>query len=257
MNDFALLVDLHLRNRRQGPGGDAATARAFELAGLDRDAPLEIADIGCGTGASALWLAGNSCGKVMAVDFFREFLDVLNGRAAEAGVADRISTRCCSMENLPFEEESLDVIWSEGAIYNMGFEAGVKDWRRYLKPGGMLAVSEITWLTGIRPAEIQKHWDAEYPEIGTASSKIGVLEKCGYAPVGYFVLAEDCWAENYYGPLQKGFEGFLERNGNSEAAQAVVAAEKREIDLYEKYKGYYGYGVYVARKTDSAVIAAL
>ena len=81
------------------------------------------------------------------------------------------------MDNLPFEDEECDVIWSEGAIYNIGFERGVRDWRRYLKAGGLLVASEITWLTGSRPQELQKYWDDEYPERDVASSKLRVLEK--------------------------------------------------------------------------------
>ena len=81
--------------------------------------------------------------------------------------------------------------------------AGVIDWYRYLKVGGRLVVSEITWMTSYRPPELQKYWDEEYPEIDMASSKIGVLERNGYSPIGYFVLPEHCWLENYYRPMQK------------------------------------------------------
>ncbi len=152
------------------------------------------------------------------------------------------------MDNLPFETEAFDVIWSEGAIYNIGFARGVAEWKRYLKPGGLLIASEITWTTKARPAELQNHWESEYPEIDLASSKIKVLEDNGYSPMGYFVLPEYCWLDNYYGPMQSSFEDFLSRNGHSEEARAIVEAERREIALYEKYKAYYGYGVYIARK---------
>ncbi|GAM56739.1 probable transcription regulator [Vibrio ishigakensis] len=48
------------------------------------------------------------------------------------------------MGDLPFEEDSFDVLWSEGAVYNIGFETGIRDWRKYLKSGGTLVVSELT-----------------------------------------------------------------------------------------------------------------
>jgi hypothetical protein len=48
-----------------------------------------------------------------------------------------------------------------------------------------------------------------------ASAKIRVLEKYGYSPVGYFVLPEHCWLDQYYRPMQASFEDFLNRNGNS------------------------------------------
>ena len=50
--------------------------------------------------------------------------------------------------------------------------------------------------------------------------------------------------------MQGSFGAFLRRNGNSEEAQAIVAAEKSEIALYEKYKQYYSYGVYIAKKVE-------
>ena len=144
--------------------------------------------------------------------------------------------------------EELDVIWSEGAIYDIGFEKGVAAWRRFLKPGGLLVVSEITWLTDSRPAELQKHWDSEYPEIDVASAKIRVLEKHGLSPVGYFVLPEHCWVEEYYRPMQARFEDFLNRHGNNIEAREIVTAEQHEIDLYVTYKSYVGYGVYIAER---------
>ena len=250
MDDYNLLIDLHKQGYRQGPGGDAETEQALNLAMIDRAVPLKVADIGCGTGASTLLLARLLNAQVTAIDFLQAFLDVLIERAESAGVANRISTLACSMDNLPFTNEELDVIWSEGAIYNNGFEKGVVEWRRFLKAGGLLVASEITWLTDSRPAELQKHWESEYPEIDVASAKIRVLEKQGYSPIGYFVLPEHCWLDEYYRPMQARFEDFLNRNGNSKEARKIVAAEQREIDLYERYKTYISYGVYIARKSD-------
>ena len=248
MKDYRLLIDLHKSANRQGPGGDAETEKALSLAMIDSAAPLKIADIGCGTGASTLLLARLLEAQITAVDFLQNFLELLEGRAENMGLSEKVTTLCCSMDNLPFRDEEYDVIWSEGAIYNIGFEKGVRDWSRYLKVGGLLVVSEISWITASRPVELQKYWEGEYPEIDLASSKIAVLEKSGYSPIGYFVLPEHCWLENYYRPMQNSFKDFLNRNGNSEEARAIVEAEKREIELYEKHKTHYSYGVYVAKK---------
>ena len=247
---ISLLADLHKRQQRQGPGGEAETAIAMELADLDPSTPLRIADIGCGTGASTLQLAQTLNANVTAVDFLPDFIDVLIERARTTGLSDRINTLVCSMEELPFADDEYDVIWSEGAIYNMGFGKGVNAWRRFLKPGGILAVSEITWTTGTRPEELQTYWDTNYPEIATASEKIAVLEKGGYTPVGYFVLPEHCWLKNYYQPLQDSYAGFLERHQASELAASIVHADKKEIEFCEKYKSFYSYGFYVARRSE-------
>src|SRR6056297_2448860 len=181
MDEIGLMIDLHLAGERQGPGSAAATRRAIELAGLDAAKPLAIADLGCGTGASALQLAEELDAHVTAVDFSSDFIAALETAAGQAGLSESIDARVASIDDLPFAEAAFDAIWSEGAIYNIGFEQGVRDWRRYLKPGGVLAVSEITWLTAERPAELEVFWREAYPEIATASQKFEVLERHGYS----------------------------------------------------------------------------
>ena len=249
MSDFDLLLDLHKPSYRQGPGGDDETRLALTLAGLLGQKSLKIADIGCGTGASTITLAKTfPDAEITAVDFLPEFLEELEQRAEAAGVLSKITTLAASMEALPFEPASLDVIWSEGAIYNIGFEAGIQDWRKFLKPGGILAVSELTWLTAERPVEIEEHWQREYPQVAMASEKIAQLETYGYRVEGYFPLPEHCWQENYYHSMQIQFENLLEKYDHSDSAKAIVAAEQAEISLYERFSDYFGYGFYIARK---------
>jgi ubiquinone/menaquinone biosynthesis C-methylase UbiE len=252
LDNLRLLIGLHIKGERQGPGDLAETRRAIELSGLLGRRGLKIADVGCGTGASTLVLAAGLDAQIIAIDAVSDFLDVLRMRAAQASVVERVTTVNASLDSLPFEADSLDAIWSEGAIYNIGFENGVRRWRQYLKPGGILAVSELTWLTANRPAELEQHWSAHYPEVGTASSKLAVLERNGYVPLGYFALPENCWLENYYRPLQQRFPAFLAQYGSSDAAAAVVAEEEVEIAIYERYRAFFSYGFYIARRTGSS-----
>lgn len=143
------------------------------------------------------------------------------------------------MEDLPFGKSEFDLIWSEGAIYNIGFENGLKKWKDYLKVGGYLAVSEISWITQFRPKEIEVFWKAEYPQIHTASNKIKQLEDNSYTLVGYFYLGEESWTETYHKPIQSRFEGFLQHHNNSDLARKVIDDHQAEIDLYQKFKNYY------------------
>jgi len=248
MENLQLLIDLHRDAQRQGPGGEEQTRLAITLSGLGRRKNLKIADIGCGSGASTLVLASTLDARITAVDLVPEFLNTLAGAASRTGVGDHVTTLTESMDKLPFAEAEFDAIWSEGAIYNMGFARGIEAWSRFLKPGGILALSELTWLTDERPDELQWYWDREYPQVDTASAKIAVLERLGFSPVGYFVLPENCWLDNYYRPLQGRFAGFLERHQHSDAARAIVETEENEISLYERYKTFIGYGYYLAQQ---------
>ena len=250
MDEIELMIDLHADGERQGPGSPEVTRRAIGLAGLDDSQPLRIADLGCGTGASTLILADALDATVTAVDFSETFIEKLKAGAEQAGLSDSIDAVASTFEELALEEGAFDAIWSEGAIYNIGFEQGIRNWRRFLKPGGVLAVSEITWLTGKRPAELEAFWQEAYPEIDTASSKMALLEQHGYAPVGYFILPPDCWTTHYYEPLEHRYDDFLERQGHSESARALVEADRQEISLYRRFSEFYSYGFYIARRWD-------
>jgi SAM-dependent methyltransferase len=246
--DIQLLVDFYKVGARQGPGSQEVTLQALALTGIEKGSDIEIADIGCGTGGQTITLAQHTSGTITGIDLFPGFLDILERQAKALGIADRIKTKVQSMDQLDFEEESLDVIWSEGAIYNIGFEKGVNDWRPFLKPGGYLAVSEISWITSSRPREIQDFWEAAYPEIGAISEKIAALEQSGYTPVAHFILPPHCWTDNYYDPLEGRFASFLEQYPNVPMALQLVEETKEEIALYKKYKDYYSYGFYLAKK---------
>jgi len=248
--ELELLVSLYENTERQGPGGEEQTRLAISLSRLTPSCELKIADIGSGTGAASLVLADSLKAHVTAVDIIPSFLQTLTTRASKLGrLADCITTLECNMTDvLPFQHGELDAIWSEGAIYNIGFENGIREWRKYLKPHGILAVSELTWLTTARPKPLESYWKQEYSQVDTASAKISLLEKHGYTLLGYFVLPKHCWTENYYNLLQ--IKEFLKRQHHSEAARAVVEAQETEIDLYKEYSDYYGYGYYIAQRVE-------
>ncbi|SET01088.1 SAM-dependent methyltransferase [Thalassotalea agarivorans] len=252
MTDFDLLIQLHIRQLRQGPGGQDETLLAARLAGVNAEQRLTIADIGCGTGAAALTLAEHFNCDLTAIDFLPAFIEELKVRAEQRGVANKITAQTGDMANLPFEEQQFDVLWSEGAIYNIGFKQGIKAWRKFLKPGGKIVLSELTWLTQNRPYELTNHWQKEYPEVATAGEKIAQLERNGYKLLGYFPLPEYCWVDNYFQPLVERFDSFKAQfPEKSSEVDALIEEQQQEISMYQKYKAYWSYGVYVAEKIAS------
>ena len=152
------------------------------------------------------------------------------------------------MESLTFNEKSFDVIWSEGAIYNIGFEKGLSLWRKYLKDNGYIAVSEISWLTDTRPEEIEQYWVNAYSEIDTVKNKLAVIDKCGYEIVSHFALDDKCWIDNYYQPLIDNSEAFLKKYNYADEVKDFLEQGKIEADMYNRFKDYYSYVFYIARK---------
>ena len=114
---------------RQGPGEAASTLRALALV-PDIGPRTRVLDIGCGTGAQTLVLAQGAAARIVAVDNHPPFVDFLNREVLRLGLAHRVVARVADMRRLDFADRSFEVIWSEGAIYNVGFEAGLRDWRR-------------------------------------------------------------------------------------------------------------------------------
>lgn len=248
MTEMELLVDFHKDAERQGPGSDDDTLKALGFLDIDKNTQLRVADIGCGSGAQTIVLAQNLNAKITAVDLFPEFLEKLNANAKKLGFQHKITTLQKSMDDLPFAKEEFDIIWSEGAIYIIGFENGIKTWKNFLKIGGYLVVSEITWTTNSRPKEIEEHWQNEYPQIDTASNKIKVLEENGFSPVGYFYLPQSSWLKHYYQPIENRIDSFLIKYYNADIAKGIVEAEQNEIRKYRDYKDFLSYGFYVAKK---------
>lgn len=110
MTEIELLIDLHINAERQGPGSNEDTLKALSFIDLDKNRPLKIADIGCGTGSQTITLAQNIAGTITAVDLFPEFLEELEKLAKSLSLTDKITTLQKSMDELPFEKEEYDII---------------------------------------------------------------------------------------------------------------------------------------------------
>ncbi|HVM72385.1 MAG TPA: methyltransferase domain-containing protein [Anaerolineales bacterium] len=239
-----LFFELHLDLPREGPGDAASTRRAFSLmAGLPAQARL--LDIGCGPGLQTIELAQISSASILALDNHQPFLDALARQAKQAGLADRISIRNQSMLALDFEPGSFDAIWSEGAIYIIGFEKGLREWQPFLKKGGYLAVSELSWLKPEPPLEAKTFWDENYPGMHTLEENLAILQKTGYREIGQFTLPESAWWQDYYTPLEQRITVIKEKYRDNPAAQAFLQDSQRETEMYRKYSEWYGYEFYV------------
>jgi len=210
----------------------------------------KILDVGCGSGSQSLELARLTHGEITAVDFHQPYLDELEKKAALAGLSEHITTVCTSMENLGFPAASFDLIWSEGAVYIIGFEEGLRAWRPLLKGGGCLVVSEISWICPNPAEEIKAFWESQYPKMGSIEQNISLVEGCGYQLLGHFTLPRSCWWGTYYRPLEGRFSWFQEKYGGNPEALQVLEMTRREIELFRKYSDCYGYEFYIVQSQD-------
>ncbi|MDR1527111.1 MAG: class I SAM-dependent methyltransferase [Dysgonamonadaceae bacterium] len=248
IHDFDLnhIYEFFSNSERQGPGSPEETLKALSfIDGLTEKS--KIADIGCGTGGQTMVLGQNTLCEIVGVDIWADFINQFNQNARNKNLHNRVKSIVGNMENLPFQEEELDLIWSEGSIYNIGFDRGLNEWRKFLKQGGYIAITENTWFTETRPAEIQNFWQQAYPEIDTISNKVAQMQKAGYLPIAAFILPETVWTD-YYAWQTMRRESFLKKYNGNKAIEAFVAAQQYEVELYYKYKAYYGYMFYIGKK---------
>ncbi len=245
--DINLICEYFANMERQGPGSPEVTIKALSFIDNLTDNSL-IADIGCGTGGQTMVLARNVPGKIKGIDLFPLFIDIFNENAGKLNLGEKVKGIVGSMDNLPFRTEDIDLIWSEGAIYNIGFERGLNEWREYLKRGGYIAVTEASWFTEERPQEIADFWQDAYPEIDTIPNKVAQMGKAGYVPVATFILPEICWTEHFYALHVKAREAFLKKYPDNNSAKEFVDNQMHEEGLYRKYKEYYGYVFYIGKK---------
>ena len=231
---------------RQAPGSAESTLRALSLVrGLPPNP--RILDVGCGPGAQTIELARTTRGWIVALDIRQRFLDELTERAGEARVLPQVTTINSSMFDMDFDDASFDLIWSEGAIYIAGFAAGLSAWRRFLKPGGWLAVSELTWLVPDPPAAAAAYWSRSYPGMGSIEHNCQLVAEAGYVDADGFVLPVKDW-HNYYGPAERRVAELREKYAGDGEALAVLDEAQREHDLFREYHDAYGYVFYVMRK---------
>ena len=228
---------------RAGPGSHECTRRAFEMIPGVPDTP-RILDIGCGPGAQTVDLLKISGGTVLALDFLPRMLERTRESAERAHVGDRLEVVQQDMKEMNFPPASFDVVWSEGAIYNLGFERGLKKVKDYVRPGGSVAVSEAVWLKSDPPAPVVEFWK-EYPEIDTTENKLAVIDRLGYRSEGYFHLPESAWLDEYYEPMEDVIARKSKEWAGIPEALEVIDEARREIGIFRQYSDYFSYGFFV------------
>ena len=237
----------HMGLERQGIGSAEMTIKALSFLDNLNDIS-KVADLACGTGGQTMVLAQNITGSIIGVDIYPAFIKIFNDNAKKLNLQNRVNGIVGSMENLSFQKEEFDLIWSEGAIDSIGFEKGLTHWIGFLKKNGYVAVTCPSWLTYERPSEIEKFWVDAGGSIDAIGCNISIMQKIGYSLVATFVLPEKCWTDSYFIPREAADKALLEKYPENEAVKAYIEENKFEVELYSKYKQYYGYVFYIGKK---------
>ncbi len=201
------------------------TRKAFDL--FPRlDSPY-ILDIGCGSGTSTMELAELCNGCMVALDIDEHALDRLDAKIKKAGLSQRVRTLRCSMLDMDFPDESFDIIWSEGSIYVVGFENGLRGWSRFLRINGFLVVHD---------------------ETGNLDDKLKLISSCGYDLISYFTLDQEVWWNEYCVPLQKLIDEMRPECAGEPETLALLDQNTQEIDMFRIYPERFHSTFFIMRK---------
>ena len=230
---------------RQGPGSDESTAHAFSFIRTGQK-KRKILDIGCGSGMQTLALA-RICPDclITAIDRHQPFLDDLTLRAKNAGLDGRIVTQRVSMDNLPFDTFSFDIIWAEGSLFIIGLGPALRYWKKFLKPDGYLVFSDLTWFTDLPSEECREFLDELCPDLPSQSKAEEIIRSEGYSIVNSFQLPVKDWWNNFYDPLTIRIEMLKEKYANNHDALLTIQGLEREREIFRKHSDEYGYVFFI------------
>ncbi len=232
---------------RQGPGNRASAARAL---GLCRDLPRSptILDLGCGVGGQTLHLAELASGSIVAIDSHAPSIERLRAAIAERGLARRVSAIVGDMARPEQPLGSFDLVWSEGALYNIGLRNALRICHDLLRPGGYLVFSDAVWRKENPPPLIKAAFDLDYPTMGCLEDDVSAIQECGFELVGHFTLPDEAWWDDFYTPMEARIAELRGKYANDLEASAALDQLAEEPETHRRYSDFYAYEFFVARR---------
>ena len=244
---WEIFFELYEGLPRQGPGNRACTARALALCRDLPDSP-EVLDLGCGTGAQTLHLAELTQGSIVAIDSHAPSIERLRATIAECGLDERVRAVVGDMAEPGMSPESFDLIWSEGALYNIGIENAVQVCQGLLRPGGYLAFTDAVWRAPNPPPEVVASFEQDYPSMGGADEVVAIIDKAGLSLVGRFTLSDEAWWDDFYAPMEERIAKLRGKYADDDEARGVLDELAQEPEMHRRYSTYYAYEFFVARR---------
>jgi SAM-dependent methyltransferase len=244
---WEIFFELYEGLPRQGPGSRACAARALALC-RDLPAAPRVLDLGCGTGAQTLHLAELTQGPIVAIDSHAPSVERLQAKLAERGLGARVHAVVGDMAEPGISPESLDLIWSEGALYNIGLENALGLGYRLLRPGGYLAFTDAVWRKQDPPPEVRAGFEQDYPTMGWVKDVLEVIGQAGLSLLGHFTLPDEAWWDDFYAPMEQRIAELRGTYAGDDEARGILDQLAQEPEMHRRYSSYYAYEFFVARR---------
>jgi len=229
------------------PGDDSVSL--YVLRSLPQHRFEVVVDAGCGAGRQTFVLANELKTLIHAVDAYQPFLDRLSQRANDKGLAQMVCAHCMNMKDIPGVFPTIDLLWAEGAAYNIGFANALTTWAKAIRPDGFAVVRELCWLRDDKiPGAVSEFFRSGYPDMQSAVQNIQTAEEAGYELFNTYTLPKQTWVKDYYDILEPRAKSLL---SHSDVAVRDFAIETlKEIETFQIAEDSYGYVFYVLQRAN-------
>ena len=185
---------------------------------------------------------------IQAVDFYQPFLNRLKHRAKEKGLAHLVQTHCMDMKDIPSVFPTIDLLWAEGAAYNIGFADALTIWAKAIKPDRFAVVSELCWIREKIPDAVREFFRFGYPEIQSVQQNIAIAEEARYKIFNTYTLPKEAWVKDYYDVLEPRAKSLM--NHSDVAVRDFAVETLKEIETFKISEDSYGYVFFVLQRSN-------
>ena len=227
------------------PGDDSLSL--YVLRSLPQHRFEVVVDAGCGAGRQTMVLACELRTPIHAVDSYEPFLNRLERSAKAKGLAHLVQVHCMDMKDIPSVFPTLDLLWSEGGAYNIGFANALGTWAKVIKPNGFAVVSELCWLREQIPNAAKQFFRSSYPEMQSVPQNITIAEEAGYKIFNIHTLPQEAWVEGYYDVLEPRAKSLV--NHSDVAVREFAVATLKEIETFKISEDSYGYVFFLLQRS--------
>jgi len=245
---WELFFELYEGLPRQGPGSRVCAEKALGLC-CDLPPMPTVLDLGCGVGGQTLHLVELLPGSLItAIDSHAPSIERLRATVFERGLGEQVRAMVGDMAEPGLPPESIDLVWSEGALYNIGIENALKICHGLLRPGGYLAFTDAVWRKENPPPEVQASFDLDYPTMGRVPDVLAAIAKIGFSLVDHFTLPDEAWWDDFYTPMERRIEELRGKYAGDAGALGVLDQLAQEPEMHRRHSDYYAYAFFVARR---------
>jgi len=232
---------------RQGPGNQDCAAKALHLcAGLPYS-PV-ILDLGCGVGGQTLQLAELTPGSITAMDSHAPSIKRLQAAITKRELSQRVIAMVGDMASPNLAPGSFDLIWSEGALYNVGLRNALGICHGLLRSGGYLAFTDVVWRKENPPPAVIASFELDYPNMGWLNDDVAAIKESGFELADHFTLPDEAWWDDFYTPMETRIEELRCRYVNDVEALVILDQISQEPEMHRCYSDFYSYEFFVARR---------